>query len=77
MAAFDEELFGPVASIISANEEEEALALANQTPFGLGAAVFTSNIEKGAENCRKPSWKRGRDLSTILFAPIPGYLLVA
>tara|TARA_Y100000310_G_scaffold340563_1_gene436739 strand:- start:8078 stop:9469 length:1392 start_codon:yes stop_codon:yes gene_type:complete len=47
MAAFDEELFGPVASIISANEEEEALALANQTPFGLGAAVFTSNIEKG------------------------------
>ncbi len=47
MPAFDEELFGPVASIISAKNEEEALALANQTPFGLGAAVFTSDIEKG------------------------------
>ena len=47
MPAFDEELFGPVASIISAKDEEEALALANQTPFGLGAAVFTSDMEKG------------------------------
>ena len=47
MPAFDEELFGPVASIISAKDEEEALALANQTPFGLGAAVFTSDLEKG------------------------------
>lgn len=45
--AFDEELFGPVASIISAKDEAEALTLANQTPFGLGAAVFTSDIEKG------------------------------
>ena len=47
MPAFDQELFGPVASIISAKDEEEALALANQTPFGLGAAVFTSDMEKG------------------------------
>jgi len=47
MAAFDEELFGPVASIISATDEEEALQLANNTPFGLGAAVFTKDIEKG------------------------------
>jgi len=47
MAAFDEELFGPVASIITAKDEEAALELANQTPFGLGAAVFTSDIEKG------------------------------
>ncbi len=47
MAAFDEELFGPVASIISADNEEEALELANNTSFGLGAAVFTEDIEKG------------------------------
>ena len=45
--AFDEELFGPVASIISAKDEDDALALANQTPFGLGAAIFTTEIEKG------------------------------
>ena len=47
MVAFDEELFGPVASIISAKDEQEALALANNTRFGLGASVFTSDIEKG------------------------------
>ncbi len=47
MPAFDEELFGPVAVIISARDEEEAVALANQTSFGLGAAVFTSDMEKG------------------------------
>ena len=41
MPAFDEELFGPVAAVISAGNEEEAIQLANQTNFGLGAAVFT------------------------------------
>jgi succinate-semialdehyde dehydrogenase/glutarate-semialdehyde dehydrogenase len=49
MVAFDEELFGPVASIISAKDEQEALALANNTRFGLGASVFTSDIEKGRQ----------------------------
>ena len=47
MPAFDEELFGPVASIISAKDKDCALTLANQTTFGLGAAVFTSDIEEG------------------------------
>ena len=47
MPAFDEELFGPVASIISAKDKNCALTLANQTSFGLGAAVFTSDIEEG------------------------------
>ena len=47
MVAFDEELFGPVASIISAKDEHEAFALANNSRFGLGASVFTSDIEKG------------------------------
>lgn len=47
MAAFDEELFGPVAAIISARDEEDALTLANQTPFGLGTAVFTADSAHG------------------------------
>ena len=47
MPAFDEELFGPVAAVIVAENETEAIKLANQTPFGLGAAVFTSDIKKG------------------------------
>jgi acyl-CoA reductase-like NAD-dependent aldehyde dehydrogenase len=34
MAAFDEEIFGPVFSVIKANDEAEALSLANQTEFG-------------------------------------------
>lgn len=46
MPAFDEELFGPVASIITATDEEEAIALANATKFGLGAAIFSKNIKK-------------------------------
>ncbi len=47
MPAFDEELFGPVAVVISARDEREALQRANQTSFGLGAAVFTREVEKG------------------------------
>ncbi len=49
MPAFDEELFGPVAVIISAKDEEDAIRLANQTEFGLGAAVFTKDVKKGEE----------------------------
>ncbi|MCX7909006.1 MAG: NAD-dependent succinate-semialdehyde dehydrogenase [Ignavibacteria bacterium] len=44
---FKEETFGPVAAIISAEDEEMAIELANMTDFGLGAAIFTSDIEKG------------------------------
>lgn len=47
MPAFDDELFGPVAAVIRAHSEEEALALANQSAFGLGAGVFTRDIERG------------------------------
>jgi len=45
--AFDEELFGPVAAIISAKDEKEAIKLANNSVFGLGAAVFTEDIAHG------------------------------
>ena len=47
MPAYDEELFGPVAAIINAGNEKEAIEIANDSPFGLGAAIFTENIEKG------------------------------
>ncbi|SDM12263.1 succinate-semialdehyde dehydrogenase / glutarate-semialdehyde dehydrogenase [Daejeonella rubra] len=53
MPAFDEELFGPVAAIISAENEEEAVNLANDSVFGLGAAVFTRNIQRGEEIAAK------------------------
>lgn len=52
MAAFDEETFGPVAAIIPAGNEPEAIALANDSPFGLGAAVFTSDRGRGERIAR-------------------------
>jgi len=47
MPAFDEETFGPVAAIIAAKDEEDAVRQANDSPFGLGAAVFTADVERG------------------------------
>lgn len=46
MAAFDEEVFGPVAAIIRARDEDEAVALANRSRFGLGAAVFSRDVAR-------------------------------
>ena len=47
MSAYDEELFGPVAALITVKDEEEAIRVANDTSFGLGAAVFTLDLERG------------------------------
>tara|TARA_A100001011_G_scaffold392564_1_gene480431 strand:+ start:94 stop:1473 length:1380 start_codon:yes stop_codon:yes gene_type:complete len=47
MPAFDEEIFGPVFSIIQADNDKEAIRLANNSKYGLGAAVFTENVKKG------------------------------
>ncbi|MBI2884559.1 MAG: NAD-dependent succinate-semialdehyde dehydrogenase [Candidatus Omnitrophica bacterium] len=47
LRVFDEETFGPVAAIVPAQDEEAALRLANDSPFGLGAAVFTRDVERG------------------------------
>ena len=47
MAAGAEETFGPVAAIMRAKDEAHAVELANETTFGLGAAVFTQDLERG------------------------------
>ncbi|MEO5910070.1 MAG: NAD-dependent succinate-semialdehyde dehydrogenase [Pelobium sp.] len=47
MPAYDDELFGPVASIISAKDEKDAIRIANDSVFGLGSAVFTQDLQKG------------------------------
>lgn len=47
MAAYSEEFFGPVASIIEAEDESDAIRIANDSVFGLGSAVFTKDVAKG------------------------------
>jgi succinate-semialdehyde dehydrogenase/glutarate-semialdehyde dehydrogenase len=47
MAAFDEETFGPAAAVIEAKDEDDAVELANLSSFGLGASIFTRDLERG------------------------------
>jgi succinate-semialdehyde dehydrogenase/glutarate-semialdehyde dehydrogenase len=47
MPAFEEELFGPAAAILPVADEAEGIAVANSTTYGLGAAVFTGDVERG------------------------------
>jgi len=53
MPAYDEELFGPVAAVIAASDEDAAVRIANDTAFGLGAAVFTRDTQRGERVARK------------------------
>jgi succinate-semialdehyde dehydrogenase/glutarate-semialdehyde dehydrogenase len=46
MAAWDEEIFGPVATIIEVRDDEEAVDVANDTEYGLGSAVFSRNTAR-------------------------------
>ena len=41
-----EEIFGPVAPIITASDENEAIRIANDSKFGLGASIWTQDLEK-------------------------------
>lgn len=47
------EIFGPVACIIKAKDEEEAIHIANNTPYGLSGSVFTTDIQRGVEVAKK------------------------
>ncbi len=49
MPAYEEELFGPVASIIKVKDEKEAIKVANDTSFGLGASIYSQNKERAEE----------------------------
>jgi succinate-semialdehyde dehydrogenase/glutarate-semialdehyde dehydrogenase len=46
MAAYSEETFGPAAAIITAADADQAIDIANDTDFGLGAAIFSRDVEK-------------------------------
>ena len=45
--AHDEEVFGPVAAIIAAEDEADAIRIANDSKFGLGSGVLTSDLDRG------------------------------
>jgi succinate-semialdehyde dehydrogenase / glutarate-semialdehyde dehydrogenase len=53
MPAYHEEMFGPVAVLFRAPSEDEAIRIANDTVFGLGAGIFTANLEKGKRLAEK------------------------
>ena len=52
MPVYREETFGPVATVITVSSEEEAIEVANDSPFGLGAAVFTQDPARGERIAR-------------------------
>ncbi|GHE60731.1 NAD-dependent succinate-semialdehyde dehydrogenase [Roseivirga thermotolerans] len=53
MPAFEEEMFGPVASVIKAKDTDHAVAIANNSRFGLGGSVWTADPKMGLEVARK------------------------
>jgi succinate-semialdehyde dehydrogenase/glutarate-semialdehyde dehydrogenase len=53
MPVYEEETFGPVAAVIGVQDEAEAIRVANDTSFGLGAAVFTRDAARGERLARR------------------------
>jgi benzaldehyde dehydrogenase (NAD) len=52
MRAWREEIFGPVAPVMTFSDDEEAIALANDTEYGLSAGIFTSRPGRGRDIAR-------------------------
>lgn len=53
MAAFDEETFGPLAAITTVSSEDEIVEMANASRYGLGASIWTKDLEKGERLARE------------------------
>ncbi len=53
MAAFDEETFGPVAALVRAKDEGDAISLANRSRYGLGGAIFSRDVAKAEKWARE------------------------
>jgi len=53
MGLYSEESFGPVVGVIRVKDAEEAVAVANDTEYGLSASIFTRNVAKGLEIARR------------------------
>ena len=53
MPAYDDEIFGPVAAVIRARDDEDAMRIANDSRYGLGGGIFSKDVERAAELARK------------------------
>jgi succinate-semialdehyde dehydrogenase/glutarate-semialdehyde dehydrogenase len=53
MPAYEEELFGPVAAIIRASDEQDAIRVANDSRYGLGGSVWTCDSKRGEQVARQ------------------------
>ena len=53
MPAFEEEMFGPVAAVINARDEDDAVAIANRNRYGLGSSVWTRDPQRGERIARR------------------------
>jgi succinate-semialdehyde dehydrogenase/glutarate-semialdehyde dehydrogenase len=53
MIAFDEEIFGPIASVITVKSQDEAIAMANASRYGLGGSVWTKDLVRGERVARE------------------------
>jgi succinate-semialdehyde dehydrogenase/glutarate-semialdehyde dehydrogenase len=53
MPAYDDELFGPVASLIKVADDESAMRVANDSRYGLGGGIFSADVDRAIELARK------------------------
>ncbi len=47
--AYDDEIFGPVAAIIKAKDDEDAMRIANDSRYGLGGGIFSKDVERAVQ----------------------------